>query len=97
MARESFARLALLTYRTLEALMTFLFPAWYGPSAAYRPENHYMRGPGPKWRARYLAESVSPARSITSSRPGQERCGDDAPCRSAAVHSVQTNDSTIAR
>ena len=72
MARESFARLMLLTYRALEVLMTFLFPAWYGPSARYRPENHYMRGPGPKWRAKYLAESVSPPRSITSPRPGQE-------------------------
>lgn len=20
----------------------------------YRPERHYMRGPGPKWRAKYL-------------------------------------------
>jgi hypothetical protein len=73
MARESFARLMLLTYRALEVLMTFLFPAWYGPSARYRPENHYMRGPGPKWRAKYLAEPVSPpTRSITSSRPRQE-------------------------
>lgn len=72
MARESFARLMLLTYRALEVLMTFLFPAWYGPSARYRPENHYMRGPGPKWRAKYLAESVSPPRSITSPRPRQE-------------------------
>lgn len=73
MARESFARLMLLTYRALEVLMTFLFPAWYGPSARYRPENHYMRGPGPKWRAKYLAESVSPpTRSITSSRPRRE-------------------------
>ncbi len=23
------------------------------PSAAYRPERHYMRGPGPKYRARH--------------------------------------------
>jgi hypothetical protein len=21
----------------------------------YRPERHYMRGPGPKWRAKHLA------------------------------------------
>ena len=60
MARESFARLMLLTYRALEVLMTFLFPAWYGPSARYRPENDYMRGPGPKWRAKYLAELSLP-------------------------------------
>lgn len=24
----------------------------------YRPERHYMRGPGPKWRARHM--QVSP-------------------------------------
>lgn len=59
MAREGLARLALLTRHAPEALMTFLFPAWYGPSARYRPENHYMRGPGPKWRAKYLAEPVA--------------------------------------
>jgi hypothetical protein len=25
---------------------------------SYRPEQHYMRGPGPKWRAKHL--QVSP-------------------------------------
>ncbi len=24
----------------------------------YRPELHYMRGPGPKWREKHLAEAV---------------------------------------
>ena len=24
----------------------------------YRPERHYMRGPGPKWRAKHAAISV---------------------------------------
>jgi hypothetical protein len=60
MARESLARFKplLLARRALEVLMTFLFLEWYGPSARsrYRPEDHYMRGPGPKWRAKYLAE-----------------------------------------
>ena len=23
-------------------------------SASYHPERHYMRGPGPKWRAKHL-------------------------------------------
>ena len=23
------------------------------PSSAYRPDLHYMRGPGPKWHAEY--------------------------------------------
>lgn len=30
-------------YRTLLGIM----------SAPYRPELHYMRGPGPKWRAKH--------------------------------------------
>ncbi|MDU6373102.1 MAG: hypothetical protein E6575_03150 [Bradyrhizobium sp.] len=25
----------------------------------YRPERHYMRGPGPKWRAKHGARSVA--------------------------------------
>jgi hypothetical protein len=25
-----------------------------GPAPAYRPEAHYMRGPGPKWRAKHM-------------------------------------------
>ena len=24
----------------------------------YRPERHYMRGPGPKWRERHLGQTV---------------------------------------
>jgi hypothetical protein len=24
-----------------------------GPAGRYRPEAHYMRGPGPKWRAKH--------------------------------------------
>jgi hypothetical protein len=27
----------------------------------YRPERHYMRGPGPKWRAKHGAERVTRA------------------------------------
>ena len=28
---------------------------------AYRPELHYMRGPGPKWHARHAAPAAAPA------------------------------------
>ena len=35
------------------ALLTFLFPSAYGPLAKYRPQDHYMRGPGPKWREKH--------------------------------------------
>jgi hypothetical protein len=27
---------------------------WDGPAGKYRPEDHYMRGPGPKWRQKHL-------------------------------------------
>jgi len=27
------------------------------PPDAYRPEAHYMRGPGPKWRAKHAPSS----------------------------------------
>jgi hypothetical protein len=30
-------------------------------SKAYRPEQHYMRGPGPKWQAKHASALVSAA------------------------------------
>lgn len=27
---------------------------------SYRPELHYMRGPGPKWHAKHTASEISP-------------------------------------
>jgi hypothetical protein len=27
----------------------------------YRPELHYMRGPGPKWHAKYRPQSAAPS------------------------------------
>jgi hypothetical protein len=38
------------------ALLAFLFPTWYGPERKYRREDHYMRGPGPKWRAKHASD-----------------------------------------
>ena len=29
------------------------------PTNAYRPEAHYMRGPGPKWRAKHGPPSAT--------------------------------------
>jgi len=37
-------------------LMTFLFPSCCGPTRTYRREDHYMRGPGPAWRAKHSSE-----------------------------------------
>lgn len=41
----------------LGALLALLLPFWYGPDRKYFPEEHYMRGPGPKWREKHSAES----------------------------------------
>jgi hypothetical protein len=41
MARGPITRkLGFLTHHAQEALLAFLFPGWYGPSARYRPEKH---------------------------------------------------------
>jgi hypothetical protein len=32
-------------------------------NAQYRPERHYMRGPGPKWREKHGRSAHSPERS----------------------------------
>lgn len=34
------------------ALLIFMLPEWYGPNRKYWPGQHYMRGPGPKSRAK---------------------------------------------
>jgi hypothetical protein len=38
------------TSRTWTRIWRKLTGAWRNP---YRPEQHYMRGPGPKWRAKH--------------------------------------------
>jgi hypothetical protein len=40
------ARIPTIVARTWQKLMGYLFNT-------YRPELHYMRGPGPKWRKKY--------------------------------------------
>jgi hypothetical protein len=41
------------------SLVTFLSPSWDGPVRKYRPEDHYMRGPGPKWREKHFIDRAS--------------------------------------
>jgi len=41
------------------AVLTFLSPSWDGPDRKYRPEEHYMRGPGPKWREKHFGDRAS--------------------------------------
>lgn len=51
-ASRAIRSLASISSVAVAALLTVLFPDWYGPNKKYRPEQHYMRGPGPKWRAK---------------------------------------------
>jgi hypothetical protein len=42
----------------VSSLVRFLNP--FGELAGkYRPEDHYMRGPGPKWREKHLLDRAS--------------------------------------
>jgi hypothetical protein len=43
----------------ISSLVTFLSAPCDGPAMKYRPEDHYMRGPGPKWREKHFPDRVS--------------------------------------
>ena len=47
--------------RAVSCLVTFLGPSWDGPVRKYRPERHYMRGPGPKWREKHFRHHLPSA------------------------------------
>ena len=54
---------------SIGALVRFLGPSWDRRNRRYRPEDHYMRGPGPKWREKNFAVDRHPpaiARGIFS-------------------------------
>jgi hypothetical protein len=46
-------RIVSLLHAMVSGLVTFLFPE---AATKYRPQDHYIRGPGPKWRAKHLAD-----------------------------------------
>jgi hypothetical protein len=48
-----------LARNALGAVVTFVGSSWDGPVGKYRPEDHYMRGPGPKWRAKHFIDRAS--------------------------------------
>ena len=52
--------------RRSAAQALFKFLAWIGeePIRIYRPEAHYMRGPGPAWRAKHLPGQVASLRRV---------------------------------
>jgi hypothetical protein len=45
------------------SLLTFLSSTWGGLVGRYRPEDHYMRGPGPKWREKHFLDRASAGRT----------------------------------
>jgi hypothetical protein len=42
---------------------------WRALRDPYRPELHYMRGPGPKWREKHRHDNLYQARSIENCPP----------------------------
>ena len=61
MQRSSFTVSVLGSYLmgAVRNLVTFLGPTWDGQVRRYRPEDHYMRGPGPKWREKHNLDRAS--------------------------------------
>ena len=45
--------------KVVSSVVTFLGPSWDGPRRKYQPQDHYMRGPGPKWREKHLLDRTS--------------------------------------
>jgi hypothetical protein len=43
----------MLTLHCLRILHSCAFSLWMKIFGSYRPELHYMRGPGPKWREKH--------------------------------------------
>jgi hypothetical protein len=41
------------------SVVTFFGPSWDGLAKRYHAEEHYMRGPGPKWREKHLLDRAS--------------------------------------
>jgi hypothetical protein len=46
----------MLLFRRLDAIVASFHRLIERACDPYRPEQHYMRGPGPKWRARHRAD-----------------------------------------
>ncbi|MFY9958843.1 hypothetical protein [Bradyrhizobium sp.] len=61
MVRTRLAASALVSFlrKVASSVVTFLGPSWDGPHRKYQPEDHYMRGPGPKWREKHARDRAS--------------------------------------
>jgi hypothetical protein len=53
--RQLASALATLVRAATGSLLTLRGRLGIEPVRAYRPEAHYMRGPGPKWREKHLS------------------------------------------
>jgi hypothetical protein len=53
MSLLSASGLALVVVMAARAVAGFIRTSFDGP-VRYRPEEHYMRGPGPKWREKHM-------------------------------------------
>jgi hypothetical protein len=51
--------------KTIAAVFTSLIEDVLG---AYRPERHYMRGPGPKWREKHALAPAAPGPALDARR-----------------------------
>ena len=38
------------------SVVRFFSSSWDEPARKYHPEQHYMRGPGPKWREKHFLD-----------------------------------------
>ena len=45
--------------RAVRSLVSLFDLSGDRPVKRYHPEDHYMRGPGPKWREKHLLDRVS--------------------------------------
>ncbi|QWG20762.1 hypothetical protein KMZ68_06330 [Bradyrhizobium sediminis] len=43
----------------IRSVVTLLASSLDAPAGKYRPEDHYMRGPGPKWREKHILDRAS--------------------------------------
>jgi hypothetical protein len=66
MPRLSFVVSAIVSFlrSAVSALVTFLVSC-LEPAGKYRPEQHYMRGPGPKWREKHFLDRASAWRQVS--------------------------------
>ncbi len=57
-------------WRDFSKALREIWEASGGGASSYRPERHYMRGPGPKWRAKHAGLlSSAPQLSAKAARP----------------------------